>query len=310
MSFPTIAARHSLIPLDKLLGPWFIGLVVSSVIFGVTCLQVYMYFTKYCSRDGTALKAFVGCLFVVEILHLTMLGMSYYETSITNFGDFVQVFKGPWSLRAQIVIGVFLGMLVQMFYAYRIWTLSHKSPYIPVLIIICSLGALSMSIVYTYRATITKAFDNTADVIPFSTGSLSLEVACDILITGGMVYNLLQGRTEFSRTNRALNILIAYTLNSGALTSICAACTLIFFLASKTTLIYAFFFFILVRLYGLSFMSILNSREYVRKQLGHKMITITQSSRTAGSGTAGTQEKDLDSIAFAQNHQASTVYTV
>ncbi|KAJ6584457.1 hypothetical protein B0H19DRAFT_1249424 [Mycena capillaripes] len=304
MSVPTIAARHSLIPLDKILGPWFIGLMVSSVIFGITCLQVYMYFTKHCARDPIGLKVFVGCLLTVEILHLVMLGMSYYETSITNFGDFVEVFKGPWSLRAQIIIGVFLGMLVQMFYAYRIWTLSHKSPYIPVLIV----GALSLSIVYTIRATITlKEFENTADVIPFSTGSLSLEVVCDVLITGGMVYNLLQGRTEFSRTNRALNTLIYYTVNSGALTSVFAMCTLIFFVVSKTTLIYAFFFFILVRLYGLSF--ILNSREYVRKQLTHELVTIpTHSSPTAR--TQSSQEKTMDTLVFAQNQQHASTLSV
>ncbi|KAJ6584451.1 hypothetical protein B0H19DRAFT_1058865 [Mycena capillaripes] len=217
MSVQTIAARHSLIPLDKLLGPW---------IFGITCLQVYMYFTKHCARDPIGLKVFL--------------------------------------------LIVFLGMLVQMsvyfiylFYAFRIWTLSHKSPYIPVLIvgirllilwffsmfltivkILCSLGALSLSIVYVIRATITKAFDNTSDVIPFSTGSLSLEVACDLLITGGMVYNLLQGRTEFSSQQWGPHIVKNFPNNV--------------FVVSKTTLYYAFFFFILVRLYGLSFMSILS----------------------------------------------------
>ncbi|KAJ6584477.1 hypothetical protein B0H19DRAFT_1058889 [Mycena capillaripes] len=264
MSVPTIAARHSLIPLDKLLGPWFIGLMVSSVIFGITCLQVYMYFTKHCARDP------IG--FTVEILHLVMLGMSYYETSITNFGDFVEVLKGPWSLRAQIIIG-----------AYEL-----PNMFLTIVKILCSLGALSLSIVYTIRATITKAFDNTADIIPFSTGSLSLEVACDVLITGRMVYNLLQGRTEFSSQQWWPHD----------------------FLVSKKTLVYAFFFFILVRLYGLSFMSILNSREYVRKQFTHhELVTIpTHSSPTAG--TQNNQEKSLDSLVFAQNQQYVSTQSV
>ncbi|KAJ6613738.1 hypothetical protein B0H10DRAFT_2047340 [Mycena sp. CBHHK59/15] len=315
MSAPiSLAARQSLIPLDNLLGPWLIGLLISSVIFGITCFQVYLYYTKFCSRDSTFLKIFVGCLLTVEILHLTLLGMSYYEASVTNFGDYVAIFKGPWSLRAQIVVGVFLGTLVQMFYAFRIWTLAHKSPYMPLLIIICSLGALSMSIVYTIKVSITKAFDNTGDVIPFSTSSLSLEVACDALITGAMVYNLWKGHTDYHRTNRALNILIAYTINSGAITTVFAICTLVLFLTSKVTLIYSFFFFILVRLYGCSFMSILNSREYIRKQLNHEMVTIpTNTSRTVQTADHK-QTNGLDSlgtVVFARNNQqASTLSTV
>ncbi|KAJ7453161.1 hypothetical protein FB451DRAFT_672514 [Mycena latifolia] len=295
--------------LDNLLGPWFIGIMCSSVIFGITCLQMYLYFTKFSTKDPVFLKAFVGVLLAIETLHMVLLGMSYYAASITNFGNYIEIFLGPWSLRAQIVVGVFLGNLVQMFYAYRIYVLSHKSPFVSIAIILTSLGSLACTIVYTYKATVIKAFDNNATVIPWSTSALSLEVTCDVLITIGMVLNLLKGRTEFSKTNRALHILISYTINSGALTMVFAALTLIFWLASKLTLIYAFFFFILVRLYACSFMSILNSRDYVRKQLNHQMVNIPSSgaSRTAQGTDNETKNYDsLGNIAFAPaGHQAS-----
>ncbi|KAJ6474407.1 hypothetical protein C8R47DRAFT_708693 [Mycena vitilis] len=110
------------------------------------------------------------------------------------------------------------------------------------------------------------------------------------------------------KTNRALHILITYTINTGALTTVFAALTLIFWLVSKTTLIYAFFFFILVRLYGCSFMSILNSRDYVRKQLNHQMVNIpSHSSRTAHGSDNETKNFDtVGTLAFApNNHQIS-----
>ncbi|KAJ6550616.1 hypothetical protein DFH09DRAFT_1500754 [Mycena vulgaris] len=295
--------------LNNLLGPWFIGIMVSSIIFGAA-IQMYLYFIKFCSRDSVFLKAFVGGLLSVEILHMVLLGMSYYTASITNFGNFIEILLGPWSLRAQIVVGVFLGNLVQMFYAYRIYVLGRKSPFMPIAIILTSLGSLACTIVYTYKATIIKAFDNNATVIPWSTSSLSLELSCDMLITIGMVLNLWQGRTEFSPTNRALHILITYTINTGALTTVFAALTLIFWLASKLTLIYAFFFFILVRLYGCSF--ILNSREYVRKQFNHQMVKIpTGSTSRMAQGTSDNVEtKTFDTVgtlAFANGaHQQAS----
>ncbi|KAJ7431095.1 hypothetical protein B0H11DRAFT_2210513 [Mycena galericulata] len=214
--------------------------------------------------------------------------------------------------------GVFLGTLVQMFYAYRIWALSHRSPYIPLLIIIVSLGGLSLSIVYTVKATITKAFDNTGDVIPFSTSSLSLEVACDSLISGGMVYNLWKGRSEYKRTNRALNILIAYTINSGMLTTVFAACTLIFVSNEKPACCYEFnsggyavpgvkvhTHLLVLVLYP---RPALNSREYVRQQLNpsHEMVTIpTTRSRAEGSSN-NPEAKALDSagtVVFAKRQE-------
>ncbi|KAJ7087627.1 hypothetical protein B0H15DRAFT_299283 [Mycena belliarum] len=288
--------------LNNLLGPWFIGIMISSVIFGVTCLQMYLYFSKFSAKDPVFLKVFVAFLLAIEVLHVVLLGVSYYTASITNFGNFVEIFLGPWSLRAQIVIGVFLGTMVQMFYAYRIYVLSHKSPWLSIVIILTSIAALVCTIIYTYKASLIEKFDNNAEVVPWSTSSLSLEVACDIMITIGMVTNLWNGRTEFSKTNRALHILITYTINTGALTMVFAALTLIFWLASKTTLIYALFFFILVRLYGCSFMSILNSRDYVRKQLNnHQMVTIpSNSTRTAHGSEAETKNiETYGTLAFA-----------
>ncbi|KAJ7343894.1 hypothetical protein DFH08DRAFT_871415 [Mycena albidolilacea] len=116
----SLAPRHSAVPLGSLLGPWLIGLVVSSIVFGITCLQVYLYYTKFSSRDPL----------ILDIVHAILLTMSYYVTSVDNFGDFEAISAAPCNL-------------VQMFYAFRIWTLSNKSPWLPG--IFCTLAELSMS---------------------------------------------------------------------------------------------------------------------------------------------------------------------
>ncbi|KAJ7239268.1 hypothetical protein C8J57DRAFT_1372761 [Mycena rebaudengoi] len=289
-----IVPRKALFPVDDLLGPWLIGVIVSSIVFGVTCLQIYLYYTKYSSRDSKYLKLFVGFAMFVDTLHLVFISMAFYESTVTNFGDYGELGVAPWSLDAQIFVGGLLETLVQIFYAVRVWLLSGRSLLMPILIVLCSFGELALGIAYTVGALRTAVFKNSAVNIPYATGSLAFGVACDFFITTSMIYWLLKGRSQFRRTNTALNTLILYTINSGLFVMIFAICCLITFLTLTTTLIYAFFFFVASRLYLCSLLSVLNSREHVRGQLynnqntDHPMVTISTSNFTTPSDNTKT----------------------
>ncbi|KAH9043598.1 hypothetical protein EDB84DRAFT_1471810 [Lactarius hengduanensis] len=104
---------------------------------------------------------------------------------------------------------------------------------------------------------------------------LSLEVACGVFITVGMVYYVLQQRSGAKRTKRVVNLVILYIVNSGALNLVFASTCLITYVKFPTTLIYAPSFFVLVRLYVCSFITILNSRVNVRSRLRRTVVTIT-----------------------------------
>ncbi|KAJ7929515.1 hypothetical protein B0H13DRAFT_2652309 [Mycena leptocephala] len=248
-----VLSRASLIPLDNTVGAWLIGLIVSSVMFGVTCLQVYLYFTKYCSRDTVFLKSFraysikVALLMALDILHLALMSHSLYSATVTNFGDYVELGQAPWSLLAEVFVGVLLATLVQFFYAYRIYILSEKSLVFPVIIGTFSLAQLALGIAYMHKAFQVKFFKDAKADVPYSTSGLAFEVACDVLIAGAMIYHLLRNKTGFQKTNKAINLLVAYSLSSGALTSVFAICDLAILVALPSTLIYAPFFYVLVR---------------------------------------------------------------
>ncbi|KAJ7261071.1 hypothetical protein C8J57DRAFT_1719841 [Mycena rebaudengoi] len=138
MSDSLIVPRKSLLPMDDLLGPWLTAIIVSSIVFGVTCLQIYLYYTKYSSRDSEYLKLLVGFIMLMDTLHLVFISMLFYETTVTNFGDFTELGESrcacpPMRITtllligplAQIVVGGFLETLVQMFYAVRVWLLER-----------------------------------------------------------------------------------------------------------------------------------------------------------------------------------------
>ncbi|KAJ6520521.1 hypothetical protein C8R45DRAFT_955476 [Mycena sanguinolenta] len=308
----TLSARHSAVPLDNYLGAWLIGLIASSCVFGITTLQVYLYYTKYCCRDGLFLKSFVGALMVLDTVHLALLSASFYGAAVSNFSDSNALAQPSWSLLTQIPVAVVIGTMVQFFYAYRIWVLSNRSSIIPALILACSLANFGMSIAYTrtmfqLAAAAKKGTPfSTTSVVSMEVASLAVEMACDMLIAGGMVFTLMRNKSEFVNTNRAINTLVTYTVKSGVLNLMFAVCSLVSWITSTKTLIYAPFFFVLTRLYGCSFMSILNSRDHVREQMSTGGSTQAMVSLPTRPSSGVSRPEQYDGLVAAANPMLST----
>lgn len=263
-----------------------IGVILSSIVFGVTWLQVYLYYTQYSSRDSISLKIFVAVLTALDSLHLALLGHGLYIILVTNFGNYLADSQAPWTLVVQSIIGVVVTTCIQYFYAFRVFRLSQrKNIYAPVVICVISTAEFGFVVGFVAKSFQAGAFAKNGVTVPFGTSALVLEVLCGMLITTSMVYYILQQRTKIKKTgapgtSHVLNLIMSYVVNSGALNLVFATACLITYVKFPNTLIYAPFFFILVRLYPCSFMTILNSRVHIRSRLrscgGNTTITITQ----------------------------------
>ncbi|KAF8590214.1 hypothetical protein K439DRAFT_1382397, partial [Ramaria rubella] len=115
----------SLVPLDNSLGAGFIAVTVSAIVFGITCLQVYLYYTQHSSRDPPLLKWFVGILMVLDAFQQSLLFVFYYHYAVTNFGDYVELQKITWSIVIQVIIGHILAISVHLFFACKVYALSQ-----------------------------------------------------------------------------------------------------------------------------------------------------------------------------------------
>ncbi|KAK6980641.1 hypothetical protein R3P38DRAFT_2808900 [Favolaschia claudopus] len=259
--------RASLFPLDNLLGAWLLGVIFSAVLFGVTCLQIFLYFTKYGTRDSVFLRIFVIFLFALDTVHLALVSHSIYHTVVTNFGDYVALRKAPWSLLVEVMIGIVLYIQCHQYdgaaflcrqnlrYLEEIAFASDPNPR-------CETPQTNISgHLFPHIVRFQLEFYKAASgLVVYLTSGLSFIAAGDLLISCTMIYLLFKSKTGFKRTNRAINTLVAYTGS-----------------VWPSTLIQIPFFFIFVRLHCLSFMSILNSRDHIRQQLfapGHAMVAI------------------------------------
>ncbi|KAH9030663.1 hypothetical protein EDB85DRAFT_1416289 [Lactarius pseudohatsudake] len=90
----------ALIPVHNTLGALLIGTVLSSIIYGVTWLQVYSYYNSHCSRDRWPLKSLVSFLMLVDSTNEVFVIYATYHIGVTNFGDYWSLQFVPWSLPA------------------------------------------------------------------------------------------------------------------------------------------------------------------------------------------------------------------
>ncbi|KAH9081755.1 hypothetical protein EDB83DRAFT_2214251 [Lactarius deliciosus] len=86
----------ALIPLDNVVGVFFLGVIFSSILYGVIWLQVYSYFTQHCKGDRLFLKCFVALLLILDTLQLAMVVHGFYVSGIINFGDYLADLRPPW----------------------------------------------------------------------------------------------------------------------------------------------------------------------------------------------------------------------
>jgi len=252
-------------PLDNMLGAAFIGIIVSTAIYGVTCLQMYLYYTQHCNKDGLFLKLYVVALMLLETFHVALLSTAFYWYTVTNFGDLEVLANNTWSLLVEVVIGDTVTGMVQLFFAYQIYRMSAKRVHAPIVICLLAVAQLALAIVYVVKMFKISLFANAHQAVRWSASSLSVDLVNDIIIAVYMVY-FLQGqraaRTSLFTTvkNKTVNLLIAYALNTCILAGVFTLVTLITNVTMPETMVYALFYFITVRLYACAMVSTLNSR--------------------------------------------------
>ncbi|KAH9166644.1 hypothetical protein EDB89DRAFT_190783 [Lactarius sanguifluus] len=285
----------ALIPVHNTLGALFIGTVLSSIIYGVTWLQVYSYYNGHCLRDRWPLKFFVAFLMLVDSANLFFVVYTSYHVGITNFGDYLSNAFKPliWGQTAAALSAIVLDVSVQHFYAYRIYRLGRGSPYLPTAISATSLTEFGIGILYSVKI-LKHVHELGIRFQELSIAALSCKVLCDVLITFGMVYYFLSNRTQVRRTNNVLNLLAIYAINCGTLHLVFAVSSVTLLAKYRDTLISTPALFVMFRLSLCAFMAILNSRDYLRETLdgsGGVVATLTQlKARTDTTVPWGTQD--------------------
>jgi len=256
---------------DDVYGAWFIGVEVSSVCFGLSILQCFLFLQRW------RLESKASCLLVIVVaalgfFHVCLTSHALYHYLVSSIGDPSELQEVAWSFKVAGFVSPFIVMVVQCFYGYRIWLLI-KSKVIFAFIVLVSLTAYTTgnagTIIYlknTGTIIASKVSGRLADV------ALVADVVGDTTIMLCMFYFLRTNRTGQRGMDNVLKLLMAYTFASGLLTTTCAVVVLATYLRYPQKQIFSGASFTLPHLYINSFLALLNARGFLRSKIDTQEI--------------------------------------
>ncbi|KAH9850454.1 hypothetical protein C2E23DRAFT_735105 [Lenzites betulinus] len=245
----TIRAR-----LPSTLGATFLGFACTCVLYGITSLQTWMYF-DYEFKDERMLRATVLSLWGLDSLHMLFLTMTMYRDIVDDFGN-IPAILSPSCADHISDTKLVSNLIVRAIFGMRIWRLSGGHWFIPV----CVVNVLSFFVLGTSHAIMQRRIKLTWS---FYTG-FALEVIADSIITVSQCALLVRMKTGFERTDSLISLMMRYSINTGLLTSICAALVLITYSVEPNDFIYQGFYFVYSKLYVNSLLATLNARRRTR----------------------------------------------
>jgi len=325
MTTPDAASALPLIPLPtfqylltQTYGILLIGTFVTCVLFGVVCLQIFLYYAKL-TKDPIMLRSLPAFLVTMEFIHQILLCIALYKILINNFGnESVAIIIVPELFIASFFQGV-IAFSAHLFYTYRIWRFSNGLWIVPCVTIPLTTVQLAMTFVNNILTLIHKdiAYIQTIAWTVYTTHGVN--VFLDVFFVVAMIWLLKKERNSFSHTNSMIDRLIVLVVNTGLATAISTILTIIFVGALPNTFVYAFFNLLISPLYGNSVMANLNSRDYIRGQNHHEsgleLSGIQFGSRrddVSGSKTRMDSQqiphKDVDGVTISKNTLTSQDY--
>jgi len=244
-------------------GPAFIGLQVGTTLFGLTIVQTWIYFWNYRKRDPKALKILIVFITAMDTLHTILCCYMIYWYLVLNFGNVENLDYSMWAMDLQVIISIFVGVSVQLYYAKRVYTVS-QSIISPIIIVTLVVVAASSGFLFTTKEAILKQFSRLHSLTWITCVGMTATALADLLIAAAMCWSLYRRRTGFARTDSILMTLMAYSINSGLLTCLLAVAMTISFVVSPSSLIWLSFYWAMSKCHVNSLLAMLNSRDYVR----------------------------------------------
>ncbi|KII84126.1 hypothetical protein PLICRDRAFT_370538 [Plicaturopsis crispa FD-325 SS-3] len=244
---------------DTTYGAVFIALILSTLAFGITNLQVFWYYTNY-HDDFLHIKMGVALLWLIDALHLVFGTHFVYYYLITELAEPLEIFlRLVWSFKAQIVMNVVSIVTVQTFYCIRLLKLSQGKNRLVISIV-------SVVMVYAYGVAIMESYEVTriSSIAPDSLKGIKKEnylafasvCVVDVLLAGLSCAVLSRCQTRSSNTNSVINTLVVYVLYTGILTSVCSLAAIISLAAIPNNLVYLAIEMIASKLYANSYLAL------------------------------------------------------
>ncbi|PPQ85170.1 hypothetical protein CVT25_004177 [Psilocybe cyanescens] len=229
------------------LGAVLVGFALACGVYGILAAQVFSYFRSY-PGDKTIFKCLVST------------GRLLPSESCSDRPSTSGCINS-----LQLTVGAVVGTIVKAYFGVRVWRFSDRTIWITGLIMLLTFGQLGLALAFSAEAFKLPSVFAVHDLQTLGTVSLGVGVVTDIITAGALCLYLNRLRTGLKSSDSLVNNLCSYAINTGVLTSTVSVATLILYNAMATgNLYFVATYFILSKLYAISFMATLNTRRTVR----------------------------------------------
>ncbi|KAJ7114300.1 hypothetical protein C8R44DRAFT_881161 [Mycena epipterygia] len=237
-----------------------------SEIFSIGCsweLSPYTYYQNFPS-DRILIRILVYGLFLVDVAQTVILTFHGWFFTVSAWGNPATFDTIPWSGPMIPVLCGLVAATVQIFYAWRIWILTTNRflRSVAILIVLVALTQSLAGMISGLPLLKNSSPENQMRWYPGVWIWFAGSLVADVLVTACMTYILARAksRTFWATSETMLTTLINRVVQSGAVTSVCAAVDLALFAGIVDTNFHFVPSYILGKLYTNSLMLTLNLR--------------------------------------------------
>jgi len=250
------------IPSDvvTLTGPFLISGLINWALFGALVVQVYYYYYSF-PNDSWKVKALVWTSMIIQTVQTGLSTRDEFRILGRHWGSMDELDKIGWQWLSSPAFTAITELYSQLFYAWRIWILSRKQPYVPCIIVVLSFLQCGSSLAVGGQLGLAGRFSELQDHYHSTiTVWLVSSAACDLLIAVAMAWYLRRSRTGFRRTDAILTKLLRLTVECGMILAVFAVLDLTLFLVFSYNNIHIPVCSALAKLYCIGLLMVLNSR--------------------------------------------------
>jgi len=153
---------------------------------------------------------------------------------------------------------------VRLCFAMRVWRFSQRNITVTATVVALTLAELGLAITYTVKCFQSPFLTTIPDLKMLASFSLGAGVLTDVFTASALCFFLRKFRTGHKRADSLVNTLTIYAVNTGAFTAAISLLTLIFYDLRPRNFQFLAFYFILSKLYAISFLCTLNTRKIIR----------------------------------------------
>ncbi|KAG2360638.1 hypothetical protein BDR07DRAFT_1461870 [Suillus spraguei] len=269
---------------DNTLGALLVGFAVSATAFGMLTIQVVVYYRCF-PKDKTAYKTLVALIWLISFLDQILIGYAVYFYTITNYMNPLPLTTGKplWCLILQTTMGAIIGAIVKTCFTLRVWRFSYRNWWLTGFLFLMVLVQLGTATAFTVKCFELPSFARVIGLRYLGSISLGIGVVTDMSIAAALCFYLQKMRSSHSNADSMINTLIIYAVNywssyqvgftgtfqslkrdTYSIYSTVSLSTLVLFNIMPTNFVFMCMYFVLSKLYAISFLATLNTRKIIR----------------------------------------------